>query len=103
MRIGENTTQNYQSILQMLKNLNKNTRNDPLGIFHSNFGMNQPGQGSRPPGPGGPHSRLYPRRPPYRCGGSPVRPGGADRPERAGGRHQPYLFKILRGEVRADR
>ena len=48
MRIGENTTQNYQSILQMLKNLNKNTRNDPLGIFHSNFGMNQTGQGSRP-------------------------------------------------------
>lgn len=44
MRIGENTTQNYQSILQMLKNLNKNTRNDPLGIFHSNFGMNQTGQ-----------------------------------------------------------
>ncbi len=48
MRIGENTTQNYQSILQMLKNLNKNTRNDPLGIFHSNFGMNQTSQGSRP-------------------------------------------------------
>lgn len=46
MRIGEVTTQNYQSILQMLKNLNKNTKKDPLGVFNTNFGINQKSQGS---------------------------------------------------------
>ena len=63
-----------------------------------------PGRG-RPPGPGGGGAGRgegdHPRRPAHRCGGGPVRPGGAHRGQRAGGCDRPHLPAVLRGQVGA--
>ena len=78
----------------------------PLGRVRRNPHQRPPGGGrvqsarGGPPGQGGPASRNYPRRPPYRCGGGPVRPGGAHRAVRPGGCNRPYLRQILRWKIK---
>ena len=70
----------------------------------------RPAGRGRPPGPGGggagrggPGGGGDPRRPAHRRGGGPVRPGGAHRGQRAGGRDRPHLPALLRGEMKGKR